>query len=165
MEKKPNQETALDIEQIEKLVEIMKDSDLSSMEIEEETFRIRLAREKEIVAVHGSGGPGHPPPAAPPVAPAPTPESAAGGPAPDEKGIVYVKSPMVGTFYRAASPESPPFVEEGGKVKADSVVCIIEAMKVMNEIQSEVSGKILEILVENGEPVEFGQYLMKVKEV
>lgn len=165
MEKKPSQETALNLEQIEKLVEIMKDSDLSSMEIEEETFRIRLAREKEIVAVHGSGGSGQSAPAAPPVTAAPAPESsAAEGPPPDEKGIVYVKSPMVGTFYRAASPESPPFVEEGGKVKTDSVVCIIEAMKVMNEIQSEVSGKILEILVENGEPVEFGQSLMKVKE-
>jgi len=154
----------LDIDQIEKLVELMKDSDLSSMEIEEETFRIRLAREKEIVAVHGGGG------SAPAALPAPAPSANAAGasgttaPEPEEKGVVFVKSPMVGTFYRAPSPESPPFVEEGGKVKTESVVCIIEAMKVMNEIQAEVSGKILEILVENGEPVEFGQALMKVKE-
>lgn len=160
----PTEDTALDIEQIEKLVEIMKDSDLSSMEIEEETFRIRLAREKEIVTVHG--GAAHAP-AAPAAAPPARESSSTGdstGAEPEEKGIVYVKSPMVGTFYRSPSPESPPFVEEGGKVKADTVVCIIEAMKVMNEIQSEVSGKIVEILVENGEPVEYGQALMKVKE-
>lgn len=155
----------MDIDQIEKLVEMMKDSDLSSMEIEEETFRIRLAREKEIVAVHGGGGVSAPAPL-PAAAPAAQAPAAGGAPAPEveEKGITYVKSPMVGTFYRAPSPDSPPFAEEGGKIKVDSVVCIIEAMKVMNEIQSEVSGKILEILVENGEPVEYGQALMKVKE-
>lgn len=153
----------MDIEQIEKLVEIMKDSDLSSMEIEEETFRIRLAREKEIVAVHGSSGGHHALPAQAPAQPAP---NAGAAPAADaeEAGFIYVKSPMVGTFYRAPSPESPPFIEEGGKIKADTVVCIIEAMKVMNEIQAEVSGKVVEVLVENGEPVEFGQALMKVKE-
>ncbi|MBC2600654.1 acetyl-CoA carboxylase biotin carboxyl carrier protein [Puniceicoccus vermicola] len=154
----------MDIDQIEKLVELMKDSDLSSMEIEEETFRIRLAREKEIIAVHGGGGASAPAPLPSPATSAPAAAGGASAPEPEEKGIVYVKSPMVGTFYRAPSPDSPPFAEEGGKVKADSVVCIIEAMKVMNEIQSEVSGKIVEILVENGEPVEFGQALMKVKE-
>ncbi len=154
----------MDIDQIEKLVEMMKDSDLSSMEIEEETFRIRLAREKEIVAVHGGGAASAP--AQLPAAAAAPAATAGGAAAPEaeEKGITYVKSPMVGTFYRAPSPDSPPFAEEGGKIKIDSVVCIIEAMKVMNEIQSEVSGKVLEILVENGEPVEYGQALMKVKE-
>jgi len=155
----------LDIDQIEKLVELMKDSDLSCMEVEEETFRIRLAREKEIVAVHGGGGTSAPAALPSPAAPAnPSGGGETAAPEPEEKGIVYVKSPMVGTFYRAPSPESPPFVEEGGKVKTESVVCIIEAMKVMNEIQAEVSGKIVEILIENGEPVEFGQALMKVKE-
>jgi len=154
----------LDIEQIEKLVEIMKDSDLSSMEIEEETFRIRLAREKEIVTVGSSPSYSMPPPTGAGNA---SVSAKTDGPAPpekEEKGITFVKSPMVGTFYRAPSPESPPFVEEGGKIKTDSIVCIIEAMKVMNEIQAEVSGKVVEILVENGEPVEFGQALMKVKE-
>ncbi|MEM0966917.1 MAG: acetyl-CoA carboxylase biotin carboxyl carrier protein [Verrucomicrobiota bacterium] len=155
---------ALDIEQIEKLVEIMKDSDLSSMEIEEETFRVRLAREKEIVTIQG-GAPAIAAPSAAPAPAAPPATGAAAAPADEEeKGVAYVKSPMVGTFYRAPSPDSPPFVEEGGKIKTETVVCIIEAMKVMNEIQSEISGKVLEILVENGEPVEFGQALMKVKE-
>lgn len=155
----------MDIEQIEKLVDLMKGSDLSSMEVEEETFRIRLAREKEIVTISG-GAPSFAAPAPTPAAGvASAPKAEGAGPAePEEKGITFVKSPMVGTFYRAPSPESPPFIEEGGKIKTDSVVCIIEAMKVMNEIQAEVSGKVVEVLVENGEPVEFGQALMKVKE-
>ena len=81
----------------------------------------------------------------------------------EEKGIELIKSPMVGTFYRAPSPESPVFAEVGTKVTAESVVCIIEAMKVMNEIQSEISGTITEVLVENGDAIEFGQPLFKVK--
>lgn len=89
---------------------------------------------------------------------APPPNSA-----PAENGIQYIKSPMVGTFYRAPSPESPVFVNAGDSVTENSVVCIIEAMKVMNEIQSEVRGKVLEILVDNGKSVEYGQPLFKVK--
>jgi acetyl-CoA carboxylase biotin carboxyl carrier protein len=82
----------------------------------------------------------------------------------EESGITFIKSPMVGTFYRAASPESKPFVDVGGKVAETSVVCIIEAMKIMNEIQAETKGTILEILVESGQPVEYGQRLFKVKQ-
>lgn len=144
----------------------MKDGELSCMEIEEDSIRIHLAREKEIVTVQ-TGGAAYQLPASASTAMAKSDAGDAGNaeaPMVEEKGIVYIKSPMVGTFYRAASPDSPPFVEEGGKVKTETVVCIIEAMKVMNEIQAEVSGKVLEILVENGEPVEYGQLLMKVKE-
>lgn len=79
------------------------------------------------------------------------------------ENLVYVKSPLVGTFYRAPSPESPPFVEVGSKVKKDDVLCIIEAMKVMNEIKSEVDGTVREILVENGSAVEFGQVLFVIE--
>ena len=78
------------------------------------------------------------------------------------ENIVYVKSPLVGTFYRASSPTSPPFVELGQKVKKGDVLCIIEAMKVMNEIKSECDGIIKEILIENGKPVEFGQVLFVI---
>ena len=88
-----------------------------------------------------------------------TPVSAA----PDEPGVSYIKSPMVGTFYRSASPESPPFVEIGAKIEEKTVICIIEAMKIMNEIQAETKGSILEVLVENGQPVEYGQRLYKIK--
>jgi len=78
------------------------------------------------------------------------------------KNVVYVKSPLVGTFYRAPSPESPPFVEVGSKVKKGDTLCIIEAMKVMNEIKSEYDGVVKEILVENGQPVEYGQVLFAI---
>lgn len=81
----------------------------------------------------------------------------------DEPGITFIKSPMVGTFYRSPSPESKPFAEIGVKVTETSAVCIIEAMKIMNEIQSEIKGTIVEILIENGQPVEYGQKLFKVK--
>jgi len=77
--------------------------------------------------------------------------------------VTYIKSPMVGTFYRAASPESKPFAEAGTKVVENSVVCIIEAMKIMNEIQSETQGVVVEALVENGQPVEYGQRLFKLR--
>jgi acetyl-CoA carboxylase biotin carboxyl carrier protein len=102
-------------------------------------------------------------PAPAPVA-APSASPAPAAPAGDEAGIIYVKSPMVGTFYKAASPESKAFAEIGTKITETSVVCIIEAMKIMNEIQSEVKGTIVEILVENGSPVEYGQKLFKVKQ-
>ncbi len=148
----------------------MKRSELSEFEFEEEGFKIKIKR--------GSGGQpvimtapssAHPFPSAPaevaaiparsvPAAtPSPTP---AGG---DEVGFAYVKSPMVGTFYRSPSPENPAFVENGAKVEEKTVVCIIEAMKIMNEIQAEVKGTVVEVLVENGQPVEYGQRLFKIK--
>ncbi|MEM8549372.1 MAG: acetyl-CoA carboxylase biotin carboxyl carrier protein, partial [Verrucomicrobiota bacterium] len=95
--------------------------------------------------------------------PAPAAASLAPAKAADEPGISIIKSPMVGTFYRAPTPDSSPFIEIGAAVKSESVVCIIEAMKVMNEIQAEQSGTVTEILVENGQAVEFGQPLFKVK--
>ncbi|HEY9155955.1 MAG TPA: acetyl-CoA carboxylase biotin carboxyl carrier protein, partial [Opitutaceae bacterium] len=82
----------------------------------------------------------------------------------DEAGVIYIKSPMVGTFYRSPSPESKSFVENGSKVSENTVVCIIEAMKIMNEIQAEVKGTVIETLVENGQPVEYGQRLYKLKQ-
>jgi acetyl-CoA carboxylase biotin carboxyl carrier protein len=91
--------------------------------------------------------------------PSPTPATAAA----EEAGVAYIKSPMVGTLYRSPSPESPPFVEVNSKVQEITPVCIIEAMKIMNEIQAEVKGTIIEVLVENGQPLEFGQRLFKVR--
>ena len=82
----------------------------------------------------------------------------------EEPGITYIKSPMVGTFYRSPSPESKVFVDVGAKVVENTVVCIVEAMKIMNEIQAETKGSIVEVLVENGQPVEYGQRLFKVKQ-
>lgn len=147
----------------------MKRSELSEFEFEEEGFKIKIKR--------GSGGmpiitsvpqSAHPfpvaiPEAAPSVAKNPPASQAAAGAGADEAGFAYVKSPMVGTFYRSSSPENPPYVEVGTKVEEKSVVCIIEAMKIMNEIQAETKGAVVEVLVENGQPVEYGQRLFKVK--
>jgi len=149
----------LDLKAIKQVVELMKRSGLSEFEIEEEGFKLRLCRKNgDTQIVHAA-----------PLAAAPAPAAASvGAPAAaaapvEEKGISVVKSPMVGTFYTSSSPESPAFATVGTKVGADSIVCIIEAMKVMNEIQSEISGTITEVLIENGEAVEYGQPLFKVK--
>jgi len=148
----------------------MKRSELSEFEFEEEGFKIKIKR--------GSGGQpiissaplsAHPFPVASAPAegtasankPAASAQSNVAGA--DEVGFTYVKSPMVGTFYRSPSPENPVFVDVGAKVEEKSVVCIIEAMKIMNEIQAEAKGTVVEILVENGQPVEYGQRLFKIK--
>lgn len=149
----------------------MKRSELSEFEFEEEGFKIKIKR--------GSGGQpiisaaplsAHPFPLAntpadkqPPTATSAQPPASGTSANADETGFAYVKSPMVGTFYRSPSPENPAFVETGAKVEEKTVVCIIEAMKIMNEIQAETKGTVVEILVENGQPVEYGQRLFKVK--
>lgn len=151
----------MDLKVIKQVVDLMKRSELSEFEFEEEGFKLRLSRKN-------SEGPAQIIQAAPAPVAAPAPAAAPAAPAAaaapvEEKGISTINSPMVGTFYAASSPESPAFVKVGDKVGADSIVCIIEAMKVMNEIQSELSGTITEVLIENGEAVEYGQPLFKVK--
>jgi acetyl-CoA carboxylase biotin carboxyl carrier protein len=160
----------LDLKQIKQIIDLMKRSELSEFEFEEDGFKIKIKR--------GSGG--QPiftsapiasqafPPAAGPVqvsSPTPVMGATASGPSSgaDEAGFAYVKSPMVGTFYRSPSPENPVFVDVNAKVEEKSVVCIIEAMKIMNEIQAETKGTVVEVLVENGQPVEYGQRLFKIK--
>ena len=154
----------MDLIKIKQVVDLMKKSDLSEFEIQDQDFKLRIKRDL----------PGRAPIAAPaaPVAAAPAPVAApapaAAAPAPAapaaaDPSIKLVTSPMVGTYYATPSPENPPFVTVGSPIKADSVVCIIEAMKVMNEIQSEISGTVVECLVANGTSVEFGQPLFRVK--
>ena len=147
----------------------MKRAELNEFAVEEEGFKLKIGRGPNGVAgmpVRGSNPPfvvaAEPAASAAPAAPTPKVVAAPAGEV-EEAGVIYVKSPMVGTFYRSPSPDSPPFAEGGTKVTESSVVCIIEAMKIMNEIQAEVKGTILEVLVENGEPVEYGQKLFKVK--
>jgi len=132
------------------------------LEIEQEGLKLRICRGpggQFMTSSHftpSGSGESISPAALPPA----TPDSEQDDP---EEGYAYVRSPMVGTFYRAAAPDVPPFVENNQKVSADSVICIIEAMKVMNEIQADVSGTIVDILVENAQPVEYGQPLFKVR--
>lgn len=152
----------------------MKRSELSEFAVEEEGFKLKIRRGGNGVPVVSSSRASNPPfapatepaPASnqggPPVAVPPAPVPAT--PVKDEADITYIKSPMVGTIYRAPSPESKPFAESGTKVSTTTVVCIIEAMKIMNEIQAEVTGTIVEVLIESGQPVEYGQRLFKVKQ-
>jgi acetyl-CoA carboxylase biotin carboxyl carrier protein len=158
----------LDLKQIKQIIELMKRSELTEFAVEEEGFKLKIRRGTNGLPVVSSSrgssppftGESMPPPGVQPAGA----NSAAAGASHEETGITFIKSPMVGTFYRAASPESKAFIEIGGKCVDNTVVCIIEAMKIMNEIQAETKGSILEILVENGQPVEYGQRLFKVKQ-
>lgn len=145
----------MDIKDIKEIVEFMKESELAELEIEKDGYKVRLHRNVGT------------PMMATPVG-APLTQTTSMSTAPSQKvedpSLSVYKSPMVGTFYRAPSPESPSFVEKGTRVSDETVVGIIEAMKVMNEIQAEMSGEIVEILVQNGQTVEFGQPLFKIKQ-
>lgn len=155
----------LDLKQIKQLIDLMKRSELTEFEVEEAGFKIRIKRGGEAQQSTQNS------PSAPPTSgtregsvsvPSPAP-AAATVPGGDEAGFAYVKSPMVGTFYRSPSPDNPPYVDTNSKVEEKSVVCIIEAMKIMNEIQAETKGTVVDVLVENGQPVEYGQRLFKIK--
>ena len=150
---------AKDIKEIKAVIDLMKKHELSVFEIEKEGFRLKLQRgasaPQATIAV----------PAATTVPPkaTPTAESPPAAKLIESAPMKEIVSPMVGTFYRAASPDAPPFVEVGKAVTEDTVVCIIEAMKVMNEIKAETSGVIAEVLADNGKPVQFGQALFRVR--
>ena len=149
-----------DLKEIKAIIDLMKKNDLSVFEIEREGFRLKL--QKGPSAQPTTTAP--PQAAAPSKAASPAPEAAL--PLPKSIETVPLKeivSPMVGTFYRSTSPESAPFVDVGKSVTEDTVVYIIEAMKVMNEIKAETSGVIAEVLAENGKPVQFGQVLYRVR--
>lgn len=152
------------LEYIEKLVKMVSDSELTELALEEKDSAIIIRKEKEVVqaqtivpqAIAAA------PVAAPSAAPAPVASAVAEEKAPEQKGTP-ITSPMVGTFYMASSPGAKPFVEVGSTVSTGQVVCIIEAMKLMNEIEAEVSGKVTQICVKDGEAVEYGQVLMYVE--
>ena len=165
----------MDLSQIRELLKIVSESGVSEVEIQEENFRmvVKIASNQEPVpyALPPAMGYAAPPPAypvvqVPPAAPAAAPPEAAGAPAqapaPAVPSGTVVKAPIVGTYYQASSPEAAPFVQIGDKVKPGDVLCIIEAMKLMNEIESEVGGTVKEILVQNAEPVEYDQPLFVI---
>ena len=149
-----------EIKEIKAIIDLMKKNDLSVFEIEKEGFRLKLQRGASVQAAGGAGPVAGASPKTGPTAP----EAAPAAPRPIETvPLKDIVSPMVGTFYRAASPDTPPFVDVGKAVTEDTVVCIIEAMKVMNEIKAETSGVIAEAVAENGKPVQFGQPLFRVR--
>jgi len=153
----------MDIRKVKKLIELLEESNIDEIEIKEGEESVRISRNgaQAMMAAHPAyAAPMAPAPvAAAPVAPAPAAEAAA--PAAATSGHVVV-SPMVGTFYRSPSPTSASFVEVGQTVKVGDVICIVEAMKMMNQIEADKAGVIEAILVENGEPVEFDQPLVSI---
>ena len=148
----------MDLKDIKAIIDLMKENDLSVFEMEKDGLKIKL--QKEVVA----SVPFAPAPAvAAPGAGQPSAGAAPSPPAPQGTPLKEIVSPMVGTFYRAGSPDAAPFVDVGAQVNEDTVVCIIEAMKVMNEIKAETNGVLAEVAVENGKPVQFGQVLFRVR--
>jgi acetyl-CoA carboxylase biotin carboxyl carrier protein len=158
----PPSQDIFDVRKIRRLVELMKEHDLNEIDLQQGEVRIQLRRATAgaaptVVAMPAA----HVAPA--PLAGPPAPESAVSGAAePKDGAIQVIKSPMVGTFYSAPDPESSPFVKVGDHVGPETTVCIVEAMKVFNQIPAEISGKIIAVLAENGAPVEFGQPLFRV---
>jgi acetyl-CoA carboxylase biotin carboxyl carrier protein len=159
----------IDLEFLERLIQAIDQSGLDSLEIERGGTRIRLSKTPPAAPVHMNSGP----PASPGPVSVETPVStgtgeSAGSPgeagpvASEASNLLEVTSPMVGTFYRSPAPDAPPYVEKGNRVHKGDVVCIIEAMKLMNELESEVEGTIVEVCVENAQPVEYGQVLYRV---
>ena len=148
-------ETLLDIRKVKKLIELLEESGIAEIEIREGEESVRISR--GVPGMHYAPPPAPIAQAAAPAAPPATP-----APAPVVPEGTMVESPMVGTYYGAPSPESPPFVSVGQTIKPGDTLCIIEAMKIMNPIEAEISGRISAILVDNGHPVEYGQPLFIV---
>ena len=148
----------MDLKELKKMIALMNENDLLELEIEEGGKRLRLKK----AGPPGAGG-SAPPPVLAPAAAAPAASGNETEASAEDQGFVTIRSPMVGTYYQAASPDTDTYVEYGSKVSPETVVCIVEAMKVMNEIKAEVSGEIVRVCVKNGEAVEYGQALFLVK--
>lgn len=146
----------MDLRKLKKLIDLVEESGIAELEITEGEEKVRIAKHGSVIHAPSYAHHAAPAPhAAPPAIPTPAPAAPAAAPAEPEGHAV--KAPMVGTFYRSSSPEAKPFVEVGQSVTAGETLCIIEAMKLMNEIEADASGTIKAILVENGQPVEYGQ--------
>ncbi len=141
---------------VKKLIQTVKDEEISGLSVEENGVKYEVRRD-------AAGNISASPAIIQASSPAPVSKSEANESSDEEQGLIAITSPMVGTFYRSPSPEAPSFVEVDSAVSPGKVVCIIEAMKLFNEIEAEVGGKIAKILVENGQPVEYGQKLMLIK--
>jgi acetyl-CoA carboxylase biotin carboxyl carrier protein len=151
----------IDLKQLKELMRSLKQFDITELEVEKDGERIKLCRGGDVVAAPASiVPPSYGQPAAqvaPSVAPSAKPATE------DDASIHYITSPFVGTFYGAPTPGADPFVKVGAEIKTGQTLCIVEAMKLMNEIESDIAGTVVEVLGENGKPVEYGEKLFKVK--
>ncbi len=155
----------LELQEIKRLIEMIERSPITEFELVDKDLRIRISKNgKEAAPVHVTATPALATLPPLPVAPVPASDGqAAAAPAAAKAvSLVEVKSPMVGTMYRAPAPDAEPYIRVGDKVEQGKVLCIVEAMKLMNELESEVSGRVVEICVENAQPVEFGQVLFRI---
>ena len=157
---------SVNMEELRELIALLRDNGLAELELENAGFRVRLRRESEAAPVasvlHAAPAPAAPAPAPAPSGPA-HPGTQATTAAAQDQDLHIIPSPIVGTFYRSPSPSADAFVKIGSNVEPETVVCIIEAMKLMNEIQAETSGEVVKIYVENGQPVEYGQPLFGIQ--
>jgi len=155
------------MDELRELISLLRDNGLAELELENEGFRVRLRRESALGESSHASVPHHSSAPAPAPAPAPSgpahPGTQATTAAAQDQDLHIISSPIVGTFYRSPSPTADAFVKIGSNVEPETVVCIIEAMKLMNEIQAETSGKVVKIYVENGQPVEYGQPLFGIQ--
>jgi acetyl-CoA carboxylase biotin carboxyl carrier protein len=156
----------MDLKDIKAIIDLMRKNSISEFELERQDFKIKLKRGNgglQIPAEESGAYALAPAVPTPLPVPAATTAAAAAAAAAAGAGLLEIKSPMIGTFYRAPSPESQEYVEVGSEVNPETIVCLIEAMKVMNEIKAEVKGVVTHILVENAKPVEFGQPLFRIR--
>jgi acetyl-CoA carboxylase biotin carboxyl carrier protein len=161
---------SVNMDELRELIALLHDNGLAELELERNNFRVRLRREGAFVSdpYHVESTPPHASRSASATAPAATsspahPGAQAETAASEDQDLHIIPSPIVGTFYRSPSPNADPFVKIGSSVAPETIVCIIEAMKLMNEIQSEMTGEVAKIYVENGQPVEYGQPLFGIK--
>jgi acetyl-CoA carboxylase biotin carboxyl carrier protein len=165
----PRPAASVNMEELRELIALLRENGLAELELENEGFRVRLRRESS--GYEAANVPAPPPAPVPaPAAPAPAPVSTPAHPgtqattaAAQDQDLHIITSPIVGTFYRSPSPTAEAFVKIGSNVEEESVVCIIEAMKLMNEIQAETTGEVVKVYVENGQPVEYGQPLFGIR--
>jgi acetyl-CoA carboxylase biotin carboxyl carrier protein len=153
----------INIDELKQILDLARDHELNELELEGEGYKIRIKKGGQVVVSHAPTAASAPPPpqAAPAAAPSPAGPAA---PAMDvDAELAIVTSPIVGTFYRAPDPNAPPFVQPGDTVKKGQTLCIIEAMKMMNNIDSDYEGTVVKIFVENGQPVQFGERLFAIK--
>ena len=153
----------MDLKQIEALIQLLSENDVREFQYKDDDTEFKLRLGQEVATVVAPQVVAAPTAAAPAAAPA-----AAAAPAQQEQsssndGLVTIDAPMVGTFYRSPNPDSPAFVEPGQRIQKGAVLCIVEAMKLMNEIESEIAGEVVEVLVENAQPVQFGQPLFRIR--
>ena len=155
----------MDLDQLKQILDLVREHELSEFEVEQGGLRLKVRKDVSgaFVPVHTAHAHVAPPPVQPPLTPPPAAAPVGVATADVDIELAVVKSPIVGTFFRSSEPGAPPFVEVGATVKKGQVLCIIEAMKLMNEIDSEYEGEIVNIYVENGQPVQYGERLFAIR--